>query len=305
MVGNRCNYGGIMTNLDSMGIFSQVSDGGAMKFVPLNQGKRFWYGMCAAPNGDIYACCGGMSVATFAEETNIPKQPFKTTEISRAYVAGDIFKQTGGVGDFISLGQADRNWSGLTALPNGDIYALVTMGSGYHKYKQTGIGDFVEVWESFPVTRSQWPDNAPITAPDGAIYSLVDSGYTTGSYIKKQIVSPPGSYNLFTLNDFWFMEVSPTGDVWLGANADVKTLDETTRITTMGIRNRGLFLKKSTANSFINTMEKGRSWSAMAFAPNGDIYACAYASYGGSLYNIDPIDFELDYGSDIYKLMEI
>ena len=59
--------------------------------------------MTSAPNGDVYACVDG----------------------------GDIYKQTGGVGNFIPLGQTSRIWSGMTSAPNGKIYACVLEGDIY------------------------------------------------------------------------------------------------------------------------------------------------------------------------------
>ena len=47
---------------------------------------------------------------------------------------GDIYKQTGGTGNFVALGQTTRRWTGMTTLGSdvyccelsGDIYKLTT-----------------------------------------------------------------------------------------------------------------------------------------------------------------------------------
>jgi hypothetical protein len=43
---------------------------------------------------------------------------------------GDIYKQTGGAGNFTSLSQTTRNWSSMTALGSGSIYCAVSFSAG-------------------------------------------------------------------------------------------------------------------------------------------------------------------------------
>jgi len=82
----------------------------------LGQTTRRWVGMTTLGN-DVYACVSG----------------------------GDIYKQTGGTGDFIALGQTLRAWRGMTTLGN-DVYACVNGGD---IYKQTGgTGDFVALGQT-------------------------------------------------------------------------------------------------------------------------------------------------------------
>jgi hypothetical protein len=66
--------------------------------------------MTAAPNGNVYASMNG----------------------------GDIYMQTGGVGNFLPLSQTVRIWLGMTAAPNGNVYASVYLGD---IYMQTGGAD--------------------------------------------------------------------------------------------------------------------------------------------------------------------
>ncbi|MFM8009209.1 MAG: hypothetical protein ACKO86_30800, partial [Dolichospermum sp.] len=62
---------------------------------------------------------------------------------------GDIYKQTGGVGNFVALGQTTRQWTAMTALGN-DVYCCVVSGD---IYKQTGgVGNFVGLGQ----TARQW-----------------------------------------------------------------------------------------------------------------------------------------------------
>ena len=80
-------------------------------YLPLSQTSRNWHGMTTLGT-NVYACVA----------------------------PGDIYKQTGGTGDFVALGQTSLNWTGMTTLGT-DVYACVQNGD---IYKQTGgTGDFV------------------------------------------------------------------------------------------------------------------------------------------------------------------
>lgn len=109
----------------------------AESFTALNQTPRAWYGMAAAPNGNIYA----------------------------TVVGGDIYMQTGGSGNFVGLGGTSRQWEGICAALNGDVFAVVYNGS---IYRQTaGAGAFNDLVQ----TARQWRG---ITAsPNGDLYACV------------------------------------------------------------------------------------------------------------------------------------
>jgi hypothetical protein len=93
--------------------------------------------MAAATNGDIYA----------------------------VVFNGDIYKQTGGTGNFVALGQTSRQWRGITVAPNGDVYACVGVGD---IYKQTGgTGNFIALNQT---ARDYYGMTA---APNGDIYAAV------------------------------------------------------------------------------------------------------------------------------------
>jgi hypothetical protein len=108
---------------------------GTGTFSALSQGALVWSGMCAAINGDVYACVFN----------------------------GDIYKQTAGAGAFNALSQGSRKWWGMCAAPNGDIYASVEDGD---IYKQTGgTGNFAALSQ----TSRKW---GPMCAtPAGTIYA--------------------------------------------------------------------------------------------------------------------------------------
>ena len=73
----------------------------------------------SSPNGDVYADVDG----------------------------GDIYKQTGGTGNFVALSQTSRYWYGMAADSTGNVYACVESNDDI--YKQTdGTGDFVALGET-------------------------------------------------------------------------------------------------------------------------------------------------------------
>jgi len=58
-------------------------------------------------------------------------------------MGGDIYQQTGGTGDFVTLSQGAQNWSAMAAASNGDVYACI-YDTGI--YRQTGgVGSFTQI----------------------------------------------------------------------------------------------------------------------------------------------------------------
>jgi len=123
---------------------------GAGDFADLSQTTRYWMGMCAAPNGNIYACVG----------------------------AGDIYMQTAGAGNFAALSQTSRSWYGMCAAPNGNIYAVDYNGDIY--MQTAGAGNFIALSQ----TSRKWTGIA--AAPNGDIYAVVgDSGAESGDIYRQ------------------------------------------------------------------------------------------------------------------------
>ena len=90
---------------------AQKASGGTppSAFLPLSQTSRAWRGMTAL-GSDVYACVHG----------------------------GDIYKQTGGTGNFVALSQTSRAWHGITTLGS-DVYACVDNGDIYKQTGGTGV----------------------------------------------------------------------------------------------------------------------------------------------------------------------
>ncbi len=128
----------------------------ADKFLPLGQAFLSWYGMAGALNGNIYACVYN----------------------------GDIYKQSGGVGNFVALGQPLPVWPwvGMGAAPNGNIYASTNGGD---VYMQTGgVGDFMGLAQ---VSRA-WYGMAG--APNGTVYAVEAPGDITSKLLGWETLFP-------------------------------------------------------------------------------------------------------------------
>ena len=64
--------------------------------------------------------------------------------------------QTGGVGDFVALNQGSKNWTGMVATAQGDVYAAVQSGDIYKQTNGTGafnaLNQTVRTWVSMTAT---------------------------------------------------------------------------------------------------------------------------------------------------------
>jgi hypothetical protein len=158
-------------------IYKQTSGSG--DFVDLVQSPgsyNSWYGVAAAPNGNIYA----LQYDDLGDGTT------------------DVYMQTSGSGDFVSLNQSvivglGSKFSCIAVAPNGDVYA--GLGTNYEGtsglYKQTGgVGDFEAIVQE-SLNGGQW--SAITTTSDGSIYVAV-----YGQGIWKQ-TSGSGDFELLSL----------------------------------------------------------------------------------------------------------
>ena len=220
--------------------------------------SRNWQGIAAAPNGDVYACVSD----------------------------GDIYKQTGGTGDFIALGQTPRYWHGIAAAPNGDIYAAVSNGD---IYKQTGgTGDFIALGQ----TPRYWRGVA--AAPNGDVYA---SDY--GGDIYKQTGGTGDFIALGQTPLLWFgMTAAPNGDIYAcvyggdiykqtGGTGDFIALGQTPLLwfgmtaapngdLYACVYDGDIYKQTGGTGDFIALGQTPRYWRGIAAAPNGDVYACVY-----------------------------
>jgi len=149
---------------------------------------KAWTGVSVNPsNGDVYATVLG----------------------------GDIYKQTGGTGDFVALNAtgATKSWWGVSVNPsNGDVYAAVYLND---IYKQTGgTGDFValnatgatKLWRSISVN----PSNGDVYASvyTGDIYKQTGG---TGDFVALNATGATKAWGGVSVNP-------SNGDVYASVN---------------------------------------------------------------------------------------
>jgi PKD repeat protein len=105
--------------------------------------------VAVAQNGDVYITNGSIRLPAG----------------SRTY---GIWKQTGGLGMFASLGVTERYWMGITVDLSGNIYACESNGD---IYKSTDEGaNFIPLGQTYRLWRHMF------TAPNGDIYAIVQNG---------------------------------------------------------------------------------------------------------------------------------
>ncbi len=184
-------------------------------FNPLNQTSRDWWGMAAAPNGNIY---------------------------SAAY-SGDIYMQTAGTGSFTALGQTSRQWAAMAAAPNGNVYASVDGGDIY--MQTAGTGNFVALSQT---NRNWWSMAA---APNGNVYAA-----DSGGDIYMQTAGTGNFVALGQTSRGWYgMAAAPNGNIYAA------------------VYNGDIYMQTAGTGNFVALSQTTRQWGAMAAAPNGNIYA--------------------------------
>jgi len=197
-------------------------------FTDLGAGTKDWYGMCAAPNGDVYGS-----------------------------VAGDsIYIQTGGVGAFTDLAVGStRGWHGMCAAPNSDIYAVVYGASIW--VRAGGTGAFADLGAA--AGNKDWA--AACAAPNGDIYACVGLASIwirtggTGNFTDLGAVA--GDKN-------WVgMCAAPNGDIYAA------------------VYGGSIWKRTAGAGNFVDLATGNKNWYGMAATAEGDIYA---AVYGGSIW---------------------
>jgi hypothetical protein len=188
-------------------------------FISLSQSSSVgWAGMCSVPNGDVYACADG--------------------------TAG-IYKQAGGVGNFVSTGDVTSSWWRMAGAPNGDVYAG-KWNSGI-LYKRTGgVGTF----------------NSVTTITGGRINGIT--------------VSPSGDVYVASITDI-FKQTGGTGSF--------VALGQTTRVwAEMTAHSNGniyacvtggdIYMQTGGTGNFAPLGQTSRGWIGIEAAPNGNVYAC-------------------------------
>ncbi len=262
-----------------------------------------WMGITNVINGDIYAC---------------------------AYNYGNIYKQTGGAGNFVSLNQTLRNYCSMTSNTTGDVYCATAEGG---IYKQTnGTGDFILV--------AQIPSCLGICCtPNNDIYACA---YNVGIY--KQ-TNGTGDFVLIwsTVKNFRGITSNSNSDIYTtvfsgdiyklhNGESDFVALGQTHRnwggITALQSSDDvyaneyggDIYRQTNGEGDFIALGQTTRYWREMSNSDNG-IYTCAYNVNGiykaeitsrsgitifpDSLYNNMPATIEVSFPEEVIEPRQI
>jgi hypothetical protein len=192
--------------------------GGVSNFAALNQIAREWrsisvdssnqnvYAVDASLNSDIYKqmAGGGDFIALgqpFGYFYGIISVDSSNQNVYATNWSGMIYKQTGGVGNFVALDRISRNWTGISVdSSNHNVYAVVNYGD---IYKQTGgIGDFAALGQS-----SRWT-GISVDSSNHNVYATTMGNDSHAADIYKMTYSNGDSTTL--LPDLTAGDLSPT-----------------------------------------------------------------------------------------------
>ena len=209
-----------------------------------------------------------------------------------AYNPNGIYKQTDGIGDFISLGVSQSiNWMGITEAYNGDVYACAYNNGQI--YKQTNeIGDFI----SLNQTLRNWHSMA--SHQNGDIYCGTEEGgiykQTNGIGDFVLIAQLPTCHGICVSlnNDIYvcsyssgiYKQTNCTGNfvlIWstvknfrgisANLNNDIYT----------SVMAGDIYKLTNGESNFIALNQTVRNWNGITSSQNNDVYA---NDYGGDIY---------------------
>ena len=212
------------------------------------RGKEWVYDIYAIADGeDIYKQTGGTGEFVALGQGALNWSWISAAPNGDVYACvwdGDIYKQTGGIGDFVPLGQATRYWSGITASADGHVYACVWGGD---IYKQTdGAGNFVAMGQ----TARNWYGLAADLM--GSVYACVDYG---DIYICR--------FGASTFSGFREPHLA-----WHGLTV---AFNGTVYIC---VEDGDIYARQYLGGGFSALGQTARKWSSISAAPYGDVYAC-------------------------------
>ena len=175
-----------------------------------------------------------------------------TTSGSNVYASvngGDIYIQSAGIGTFMPLSQTNRSWVGMTT-SGSNVYAAAVVGDIYIQY--SGSGSFTP---SLQTTR----DWNGMTTSGSNVYASVpgDDIYVqpngSGSF------NPTGQASLL-----WTCMATSASNVYAA------------------VFNGDIYVQNNGSGSFNPTGQASNAWSSMVLAPDGNVYA---ATNGGDIYS--------------------
>jgi len=236
---------------------------------PLLQALKQWFHMSTAPNGDIYATeynggkiwkrAGG--VGNFIDTGNNGGLGITVDISGNVYICRnnqDIYKQTGGVGALVALGQTYRGWWGMgSSLVNNNVYSCVAGGDIY--MQTAGIGNFNPLGQ----TSRAWQG---VTGhPNSNMYAIVNGG---DIYMQTAGI---GNFNpLGQTSRAWSaIYCSPSGNVYATVvNGDV-------------------YMQTNGIGNFVATGQVSRNYGGICVDASNNIYAgVGHNSAAGDIYYI-------------------
>jgi hypothetical protein len=235
-------------------IYKQTAQDGLFNLIQSGALPSPWRGGCTAPNGDVYFAmeAGGSNLGDIWKQTGgvgafvalgqanlrwYVMGAVPNGDIYAGVYTGDIYKQTGGVGAFVATGQVSNYWFGMTGDALGNVYACVNSGDIYIKTPSSSI--FVALSQTLRTWRGMCAD------PNGDIYC---SDYGGSTYIRQGGV---GNFVLYSVPDA-FRDMAAT------KNRDIYACND----GTPGL----IYLKKRGATSFSPTNDTDRPYTGMAAA---------------------------------------
>lgn len=234
-------------------IYKQTAQDGLFNLIQSGAVPSPWRGGCTAPNGDVYFAMetggsnlgdiwkqtGGVGAFVALGQANIRWYVMGAASNGDIYAGvygGDIYKQAGGVGNFVALSQVSRAWFGMTGDALGNVYACENGGDIY--IRTGGAGNFVALGQTLRTWRGMCAD------PNGDIYCSVYGGST---YIRQ---GGSGNFVLYSAGAFRDMAATKNRDIY-GCNDGTPGL---------------IYLKKRGASSFSATNDPDRPYTGMAAA---------------------------------------
>jgi hypothetical protein len=189
-------------------------------FAKLNQASRHWSGMTY--NSDIYACVYG----------------------------GNLYKQTAGAGDFVSLGASGLLWSGMctgqAGVFGGDNFACVWGGDIYRQINNAGA------FNALGQAASYW--NGMCGAPNGDIFACISGGTAIWDLTSGSWVAVVGGAALAWSG----MCAAPDGSIYACVNGG------------------GIYMRSPLGGDFVPLGQTSRKWNGMTADRYGNVYACVY-----------------------------
>lgn len=221
---------------------------------------------------------------------------YNNNDVYASTNSGDLYKQTGGVGNFVALGAGTRNWSSISVNSvNGDVYATAY---AVDIFKQTGgVGAFVALsagtrqWGGISINPANGDVYATVSAGDiykqtGGVGAFVALGQTSRNWYDIDVNQVTGDvYAIVNGGDIYkqtggigtFIALSAGNRSWTGIDINHITGD-----VYASVLNSDIYRQLGSQNAFMPMFQSSRPWSGLGFNPvNNEMYVTVN---GGDIY---------------------